>query len=267
MQEEELELDRICANCNNFFPDTMDYPTEMGICLNDEEFEPFIDQILQGNYACCQKLVDCKKFPGEREVCPEYSEADMSNCIEIDENTEFGREFFSAVQSGQLTREKFQELLAKEQLRNTDFRTMAVEPYSKKLHGNSPKERDTAISTLGALIANKNKAAFELLFEYYQQVPIPKTIEDVHFKKDILAQLDHSEFRVSLIPWITKELYDTPSNNTTRQFISAILRVFERAPQEEVREPLEKMLSDKRFSSRLKKKMKYILSPPANLDW
>jgi hypothetical protein len=42
---EEGELERVCFNCNHFFPASIQGPTEFGICLNDKEFEPFIDEL------------------------------------------------------------------------------------------------------------------------------------------------------------------------------------------------------------------------------
>jgi hypothetical protein len=40
-----MELDRICQNCSSFFQDSRD--TDLGICLNDEVFEPFLDEIME----------------------------------------------------------------------------------------------------------------------------------------------------------------------------------------------------------------------------
>ena len=58
-------LEAICFNCNQFFPTIMDEPTEFGICLNDQAFEPFIDELLENpKTASCQELIHCKKFSG-----------------------------------------------------------------------------------------------------------------------------------------------------------------------------------------------------------
>ena len=55
MEKEELE--RVYFNCNHFFPASIEGPTEFGICLNDKEFSPFLDELLDNsNYACCQCL-------------------------------------------------------------------------------------------------------------------------------------------------------------------------------------------------------------------
>ncbi len=258
MEKEELE--RVCFNCNHFFPASIQGPTEFGICLNDKEFEPFIDELLDNsNYACCQELIDRKKFTGESEACPDFSEAEIEESIEIDENTEFGRALISSIKSGEFDSEKLEELLIEEQIRNIDFKTLPVDQYSKQLKSPKQEEQDAAMSTLGALIAQGNKAAFKELFKFLQQLPLPKTIEEVHLKKDILRNLEYSEPRTSLTRFLLDELYNTPSNNTTRQWISAILRFLEHFSGEEIHEPLKKMLKDKRFSYRLKQKIKNIL--------
>jgi hypothetical protein len=109
------------------------------------------------------------------------------------------------------------------------------------------------------LITLGNKAAFRELFTFFRHLSPPKTIEEVHFKKDLLRHLESAGSRTALTKFLLDELYNTPSNNTTRQWISAIFRFLEYSPLEEVREPLEKMLSDNRFSYRLKQKIKDIL--------
>lgn len=258
MEKEELE--RVCFNCNHFFSARMDGITEFGICLNDKEFEPFLDELLDNsNYACCQDLIDRKKFPGEREACPDFSEVEIGESIEIDENSEFGQALISSIKSGQFNNEKLEELLIEEQIRNVDFKTLPVDRYSKQLKNPKREERDAAISTLGALIAHGNEAAFQELFEFFQQLAPPKTIEEVHLKKDTLRQLEYSEFRTSLTQILLDELYNTPSNSTTRQWISAILGFLEHFSGKEIRGPLKKMLKDNRFSYRIKQRIEDIL--------
>lgn len=41
-----IEQDKICQNCSSFFQDSRDFNTDFGICLDDEVFEPFLDEIL-----------------------------------------------------------------------------------------------------------------------------------------------------------------------------------------------------------------------------
>lgn len=258
MEKEKLE--RICLNCNYFFPASMDGLTEFGICLNDNAFEPFLDELLDNyNYACCQNLIDKKKFTGDHVACPDFEEIDMEGCIEIGENSEFRRELKSSIESGKFNSEKLEELLIKERIRNIDFKALPVDKYSKQLKNPKPEERDDAISSLGALIAFGNEAAFQELFEFLQKLSPPKTIEEVHFKKGILRILGYSEFSKTLTPYLLDELYNTPSNNTTRQWIADILQLLKYAPREEIGEPLKKMLDDNRFPYRLKQKIENIL--------
>jgi len=52
----------------------------------------------------------------------------------------------------------------------------------------------------------------------------------------------------------------------SRQWITAIFRFLESTPLDLTRGPVERMLGDKRFSPRLKKKMKKILYGPKR-EW
>lgn len=71
------DIDRICANCHSFFPDTFDI-TEFGICLADPAFEPYIDELIDhGNFDVCRQLIEAKRFPADRDACPEYDEVDF----------------------------------------------------------------------------------------------------------------------------------------------------------------------------------------------
>ena len=89
MKENRKESERICFNCNQFLPASMNEATEFGICLMDEVFEPYIEELLENsNFASCQDLIDYKKFPGEREACEHFEE---SESIEIDDESPLGR--------------------------------------------------------------------------------------------------------------------------------------------------------------------------------
>lgn len=256
-EQEKEELERICLNCSSFLPASPHELTEFGICLNDEEFEPFIDELLgKSNYDCCKDLIELKKFPGEREACPDF---DIGERIEIDDNSELGRAILSALEKGPLDPETFERLLLEEQIRNTDFTTLPIDEDVKQLKSPKREERDAALTNLENLAGLGNKAAFQEVFNYLQQLPPLTTIEEVHFKLGILERLNRPQFRPLLTKYLLDELYNTPSNATTRQWISAILELLRRCPLEDVREPLEKMLSEKRFSYRLKKKVEYLL--------
>jgi hypothetical protein len=235
----------------------MEEATEYGICLNDEDFEPFIEKLLnESNYACCPKLIDSKKFLGEREACKDFEEVES---MEIDDNSPLGRQLKCLEESGKLNPETFQQALEEEQIRNVDWETMPVDRYVKQLESRNKKEQKAGISSLDGMICLGNEEAFKALFKFLQQLPPPKTLEDVYLKKEILEKLKNEGARHRLIPYLIDELYKTPSNNTTRQWISAIFKFLEHSPKDKIRDPLEKMLKDKRFSYRLKNKIKNIL--------
>jgi len=255
MEKEELEA--ICFNCNQFLPISMDEPTEFGICLNDEVFEPFIDELFENpKIASCQDLITCKKFSGEKEACDNFEEIEA---IEIDDNSPLGIELSRLRKTGDLNIESFKMALLEEQIRNIDWKTVPVDKSVAQLKSSNLKERNAAIPHLAALIIHENIDAFNELFVFFKQLPPPKTTEEVHFKMELLRHLTLSDKKIILIPHLIDELYRTASNNTTRQWISKIFQFLECAPRENIQEPLEKMLKDKRFSYKLKKKIKNIL--------
>jgi len=254
---ENNEVERICFNCNYFFPTNGQDLNEFGICLNDNEFEPYLDELIENlNYECCSDLINRKKFSGEQEACPNFDQIDFE---EIDDDSELGRKLISCIESGQFSYECLKEIIIEERIRNINLKTLPVEQYVKRLYSPNLSEKMSAIRTLGGLISLENKAAFDELFKYLKQLPPPKTIQDVHIRIEVLHHLNSFENRKFITNHLLGELYKTPSNNTTRQWISAIFDFIRKSSIEDIREPLEKMLKDKRFSYRLKKKIKDIL--------
>lgn len=258
--EKDKGIVRICWDCNNFFTENEFVNIEMGICLNDKAFEPYLEELLKNvNYDCCRELIDRKKFSGNRDACPDFSEAEWKEVAEIHDESELGQKLLSLAEDGMPDLEPYIDIIMEEQIHNIDWKTLPVDSYAAQLKGKNRKKRDGAIASLGCLIAFGNKAAFQELLDYFRQLPPPKTIEDVWFKKELLRQLWHKDSKPLLAHALIQELYDTPSNNTTRQWISEIFKFLETCPLNEIRKPLEDMLNDKRFSFRLKQKMNYIL--------
>lgn len=257
-------LEKICFNCNQFFPASMDEETEYGICLNDADFEPFIDKLLEdSDYSSCQNLINIKKFLGERKGCKNYEEIES---IEINDNSELGKELKRLSECGKLNVESFKFAILDEQIRNIDWETMPVDRYVRQLQSPLRKDQEAGISSLAAMISLGNKEAFNELLKYFIKLPPPKTIEEVYLKKEVLKHLELRETKSQVIPYLIDDLYKTSSNNTTRQWISAILKFLEHSPKEKIRKPLENMLKDKRFSYRLKKKIKNILYDSSFLE-
>ena len=111
---------------------------------------------------------------------------------------------------------------------------------------------------------SKAKRLLKLLINFFRNIPPPKTLQEVHFKIEAFRFVNRGEFQEELIPVLVKDLYNTSSNNTTRQWITEIFRFFQRCSIEDIREPLEKMLKEKCFSFRIKNKIKEILEGPVS---
>jgi len=258
MPRAEDEKERICLNCNHYFPAAVDEPTEFGICLNDEEFEPFSEEILaESDFTRCLGLVEAKKFPGEREACQDFEEAEF---FEIDDESPLGRRIRELYERGELNLDTFKQALLEEELRRIDWKAIPVDGYLQALKGKEEGLRDKAIDGLGTLVALGNEAALRGLSEFLKALPVARDIEQVHLKKRILRHLARSDASGTLIPYLVDELSRTPSNNTTRQWISEILRFLERSPWEEVHAPLERALARERFSPRVRQRIREILS-------
>ena len=248
------ELERICINCHSYYPDRLDEPTEFGICLNDSDFEPYLDELLEKqNFNCCKELIARKKFDGNREVCQDFE------MVEIEEDPILKQELEELAEDDNINEETIEEIFLGHSLRSR-----SVEEYAKKLENPSSEVRLEAIETLAGFASFKNKEASELLINFFRNVPPPKTLEEVHFKIKVFGFVNRKEFQKELIPVLIKELYNTSSNNTTRQWITEIFRFFQRCSIEDIREPLEKMLEEKRFSYRIKNNIKEILEGPVS---
>lgn len=252
------ELERICFNCNQFFPACMgDEATEFGVCLSDKTLDPFIDELLEDRKSnSCQKLLNRIKFSGERVACDDFEEIEE---IEIDDNSPMGLALSRFSETGKLDLESLEADMQEDRLRNIDLKSIPVDAYASALRSSNPKERDPGITNLVGLISLGNKEAFNELFKFFKELLPPTTLPEVHLKLKLLEYLNRSDARTLLIPELIDELYQTVSNNTTRQWISEIFRFLANCPYEEVYEPLEKMLGEKRFSFRLKARIKKIL--------
>ena len=77
-EEGDGQLEQSCFGCNNFFPDLLNLPTEFGICLKDEAFDPFIDEMLENeNFECCRELIEQKRFNGNCDTCEDFEECEI----------------------------------------------------------------------------------------------------------------------------------------------------------------------------------------------
>lgn len=248
------ELTKVCMNCQSYYPDQLDEATEFGICLNDSDFEPYLDELLEKqNFNCCKELIARKRFNGNREACEDFE------MVEIEEDPILGQELEELAKDDNINEETVKEIFFAHSLRSR-----SVEEYAKKLESQNLEVRLQAIETLAGFASFKNKEASKLLLNFFRNIPPPKTLEEVHFKIKVFGFVNRKEFRKELVPVLVKDLYNTSSNNTTRQWITEIFRFFQRCSIEDIKEPLEKMLKEKCFSYRIKNKIKEILEGPQN---
>jgi hypothetical protein len=257
---DELELARVCTNCNNCFP-SEPFASDFAICLNDPEFEPYLDEILEGqDFSRCQDLVRQKRFSWEQEACPDFDPIESS-----DEGIPLSSELSSAIdqlaKDGHLTAETFQQAIYKDMLDKIDWANVPVEDNVENLNNaKTLKKRSAAVQSLGGLISLNNKAAFNALFSYLKDLPPPITVEQTHFRVEILRQLKHThKFRKKLARLLVKDLFRTPSNNKTRGWYTAVFRFFEGSSVNIAKETLAPMLVSPQFSYRIKKRIKNIL--------
>ncbi len=254
LKMESEKLEPICLNCNYFFPANMEEVTEYGICLYDKAFEPFIDELLENyNYDSCKELIEEKKILGDTKACEHFEEPEE---VEIDDDSYLGRELKNLKNSGKLDMDAIETAILSDEIEKIDWKTVPVDKYVARLNSPDKNEQLEAISTLGSLAISGNKKAFNQLIKYFKNLPSPITLDEVHFKIAVFKHLEHMKDKSTIILPLINELYHIQSNNITRQWISKILRYLERCPIDKVRDPLEKLLKEKKFSYRLKNKIK-----------
>lgn len=241
---EEFLAQRICMNCNQYFPAYLNEPTEYGVCLLDKDFEPYIEEIMEDDFSSCQELIDGKRFDGNREVCEEFIPVEY---IEID--LDLDPERVDALSRDELKDYFWEQLVAKQNI--------SVEAMINELKSSDSEKKEQMVKTLGDLSSSGNKEAFQVLLSYLKSLPVVKTIEDTHHKVEILKTMKDDP---DLLAFLSEELYRTPSNNTTRQWITAIFDYMKESSLSQAKEALEKIAADKEhFSHRLRKKAKDII--------
>jgi len=254
MFEENEELNRVCMNCCSYYPADNSLSDE-GICLNDEAFEPYVDEIIENNnYECCRELIKKLKFDGNKEACKDFEPAQI---MEIDEG--IAQSIRELKDNNDLNAESLKELLLIEALKKIDWKNHPVESYIELLQSGNLEDIRSGVNSLGGLIARGNDNAFIALLDYFKKLPPAQNLEEVYLKIDVLEKLNYRNRKEEIFDCLIDKLYKTPSNNTTKSLILKIFRIMESIPLAVKREQLGKMLKDKRFTYKLKKKMKGML--------
>lgn len=251
-------MKRICCDCNYFIPLFWDQPTEYGICINDKEFEPYLEKILENeNWEACKELVEKKKFLGDKSACPDFEECEL---IELDENSSLVQELSRLAQEGELTRKNSEIALIKELITKIDWQYVPVEEFVKRLRSKKPAKRDSAIEDLGLLISFQNRAALDSLLDYLESLGPPKDVKDVDLRLAILGQFRAWANKSDLVPFLVKELRDVKPTDTTRAWISALLDFLEGCPFEAVWKPLGELQKRKDLDPWFKERLSQVYS-------
>ncbi len=242
-----MEDDKICINCNYFFPSSLHGLSEYGICLNDPAFDPYIDELLENqNYDICRELVEVKKFDGNENYCENFEpvvfiEDELSTTDVFDKINSF----------------KDQNLA---QNINTFFKHKSVDEYLEKLKSPNRDTQLEAFNGLSVLSSCGNIAASKLIVKSFKKIPPPISLLDVHHKQKLFRIVNSEDDKDEILAILIRDLYKTKSNNQTRQWISDIFKCLKNNRDNKmVIESLTKMLNEKQFSYRIKKIIKEIL--------
>jgi hypothetical protein len=265
-KEAPEELDKVCGNCNSFFP-AEPGGSSFAICLSDSDFEPYIDQLLNNDYDCCEKLIALKRFPIDRQACPDFDP--IEDC---DDETEFSSELTAKIRDlstkGQLTPDSLRTALAIEPIENIDWSKAPIESYVQRFHAAATvRLQSAALNGLGALVSYGNRAAFDFLCDFFRKLPPAQTPADCHFRAEILRYLRGPlEYERKVARMLVEDLFRTPSNQSTRSWYSEVWKFFKGCPPEVAEEALLPILDSPKFSYRIKQRVKEIIGLTRSLD-
>ncbi len=238
------ELEKICFHCNYFF---MEAGVEnLGVCMRDEAFSPFEEEIYENcSFANCNDLYMEKRYDGNREACSHYDEAEIIELSDDDEQEE-----------GELNAD---ELIAG--LKNQNVDGMLAELYD------SDRSRlNRIVEALHTFICFDNEGAYQGLLHYYNQLPAAEELDDVHTRVRIVDVLMRRKDTDTLLA-LVNELKRSPSNNVTRQLYTKILEELRRFPLELRSDPIQRLLSEKKFRPKIKKRIEELLEPEPERWW
>ena len=228
MFEDDMDYEKTCQNCGSFFQDIDDY--EYGICMKDEEFEPYLDEIIESeNFLSCRELYLRKRIEGLTEGCEQFEEIEVADIPD-------GMDLATYIEI--------------ESLKNTN-----VDEVVKHFYSDDMKIVKYALSKISMYYYMGNVGAFEGVLEYYLSLGPAENLEDVYLRKDIVEMLQRYESDERIIKAYMNELERTPSNNTTRQLYSLILERLKRCNYEIVSDLLYNLLYTKKYGAKLSKRI------------
>lgn len=253
MYDEESVLMKICTNCNQFFP-LDEYKCKEGVCLLDEHLEPYIDDILEmRELSHIKNLIESKLIDWEQEACENFDP------VEFDPLDTLIDDVFDEIGEDAGPEEIIKKIVEKDPF--ILLKNASMDRHKENLTSPDKRVKTEAIGQIVNFAVLKNLEAENIFYEYYENLPPAETLDDTHQRVDMLQRTKGLSDKERYARLLVKELYRTKSNNTTRSLISEIFNILKTIPLKYIEEDLENMLKDKRFSYRLKRKMKDILGP------
>ncbi|WP_296970815.1 hypothetical protein [Tepidanaerobacter sp. EBM-38] len=202
--------------------------------MNDEAFELFLDEIIgNDDFSKCHDMYRKKRFDGGKEACSQYEEPEI---IEIPDD------------------EDVNTYILFEKMKHQN-----VDEIIKYLYNSNNEIVNKAISSISTYVRIGNKDAYEGLINYYMSLDSAVSLEDVYIRMNIVDSLSTKESEQNTIEAYVNELVRTPSNNTTRQLYSLILKRLGKCPEEMIREPLLQLLEKRQYSYKMKKRIMEIV--------
>ena len=112
-----------------------------------------------------------------------------------------------------------------------------------------------ALDRITYFIRKGNADAFKNLIRYNHELGPATTLEDVHYRVELMDCLASLPKHPLIVDALVQELTRTPSNNTTRQLYTKILKRLSQYPQEDIEGPLTRLLEQVTFSSKIKRRI------------
>lgn len=256
-----IELDKICQNCCYYFSDcsnlTDDLRNGFGVCLRNDDFNSYIEEneeiVENSDFSYCIELYQEKRFDGDREACSYFEPLEIIDTeYEDNEDNEDNEDYADNedYETVQLDDAQLDRML-EEYLQSKDY-----EKLLEMLYSSDEEEKTNALAVLFKCTYLGGKEAYSSLLKYYKTLPPVISINDTHFRMkilEVLISMQHinEEYKIDLIDMLINELYKTPSNNTTRQLYTQILKFLDDCPEDIVADKLLWLLGKKKYSSKM----------------
>ncbi len=265
MPDKDDISDCTCSECHGVHP-SEPFASDFAICLQDPEFDPYIDEIIERqDFSRCQELVQRKRFPWDRTACDKFAPIDdLDEGEEAEWSPELTAKMIKLAQSGELTGETLKQAMLEDAVSRIDWANRSIDNEVRELaEAKSFDERKQAVRRFGGLIAQGNRAAFDALAAHLRDLPPPESAPEKGLRIEILRQLRFTsdpDSMAKLAHLLVDDLFRTPSNNTTRTWYTEVFRYFERfCPRAAAVAALQPMLDSPQFSYRIKKRVRGIL--------